>query len=108
MDQFDDELQAAEIEATVNIFKHFSFACHAQDWKWMKIDGDVFGKSKYNYWVQPMKPGFNVQVCDKRDVNGVCYWFGIYFGKDETFPIQNPHGPFRMYYDNINEGVQKD
>lgn len=89
------------VEKVANIFKHFSFSQDADDWKWLKISGDAFGKEweDMDFWLYPSKNGFRVQMCKKESYN---YMFGIYFSTvgnvTHAQAYHHGHGPFFKLY----------
>lgn len=88
---------------TVDIFQNFEIAKDAEDWKWMKIDGRVFGSDydTYNFYMHPRKTGLSVQLCSKNDVSQSCYMFGIEFYEENDKKIahvyHHGHGPFKIF-----------
>lgn len=89
------------IHRTVAIFSCFDVSKDSCDWKWMKIDGAVFGKDTqcFNYYMHPLRQGFSVQLMHKNDVSQLCYMFGIHFDKDsnEALVYHHGHGPFNVF-----------
>ena len=85
-----DEATILEIHATIDIFKHMTFAKDAGDWRWMKIKGSMFGKPEFDYYVLPFGKGdFHVQV-GKAGFE-IAYKFGIVFPADaEPIPYHHP------------------
>lgn len=92
------------IRKTVDIFERFEVAHDAEDWKWMKVDGSVFGEDTdmFNFYIHHSSDGFSVQLCSKEDTSNMCYMFGIYFSQDglkkKARVYHHPHGPFTKLY----------
>ena len=101
-DNFND-IGKSYINRTIEIFEKIEFANDSEDWKWIKIDGSVFGSdtANYNYWVHYFKDGFSVQFCSKRDTNQTCYMFQIVFYVENNLKkahvCHHGHGPFTVF-----------
>jgi hypothetical protein len=88
--------EAAEIKDTCAIFQHVSVAPSAQDWKWIRFNGEMFGKKDLDYVVLPHGPfSINVQVMKKGNL--ILYDFGIIITKDSNGNIIE----FMPYHDNM-------
>lgn len=89
------------IHRTVEIFAHFDVSNDAGDWKWMKIDGSVFGDdtSRFNYYMHPLSRGFSVQLMHKDDASQTCYMFGMHVDKhnNKAYVYHHGHGPFKTF-----------
>lgn len=84
------------IMRTISIFQYFEVADDAADWKWMRIDGSVFGldMNEFMFYLHRISDGFSVQLLSKKDNSQSCYMFGIHFYKKEAHVYHHSHGPF--------------
>lgn len=84
-----DDVNMRLIQQTISIFKHFTFAPDAENWKWLRINGGAFGNTNLDYCVLPFTSrDFHVQVGPAGFT--MAYKFGVVFspGKD---PLQYHH-----------------
>ena len=51
-----------EIKETCKIFQYLSISPNAKDLQWICIKGIMVGKPMYDYYIHPVKDGFDVQV----------------------------------------------
>lgn len=89
LEGFDDQT-IEEIKETIDIFKHMKFSEEAKDWNWLKIEGSVFEKPHFDYYVLPLSKGdFHVHV--GKTGFSTAYKFGIVFSSDrEPLPYHHP------------------
>lgn len=88
---------------TASIFQHFEVSQDSLDWKWLRIDGSVFGSDMTNFmfYLYRISFGFSVQLVSKNDTSHTCYMFGIHFfqadGQKEAHVYHHSHGPFTLF-----------